>query len=62
MNSDMTLDHNAAGKGADVLKDNEQKGSSGDMIEEYDVLAHSDSQILVHGREGCYLMDRCKWP
>jgi hypothetical protein len=32
------------------------------MIEGSKVLTQSDAQILVHGKEGCYLMDKCKWP
>jgi hypothetical protein len=49
------------GEGADGSKDKEQ-GKAGGVIEGSKVLAQSDAQILVHGKEGCNLMDKCKWP
>ena len=69
LNSDMMLEYNAAGKCTDGTHDKNQIVIPGggvtdnvaeNVIEEFDT--HSDSKILVHGREGSYLMDKCKWP
>ena len=69
LNSDLMLEYNAAGNCTDGIHDKNQIVIPGggvtdniveNVIEEFD--SHSDSKILVHGREGNYLMDKCKWP
>jgi hypothetical protein len=42
--------------------ENSQEVGLGNSMETLDQLITNESQFVVHGRDGSYLMDKCNWP